>query len=536
MEEIEAIPFDPDKALFLDLLRLCVDKTNFTPTLLKHMGDQSLSEFRSLCQLAAQLTEEIRDAAKSDFHKNNFQLWREGHFKEFMREKRHIERVKGRYAKPYVDYLDVEERRQFAEHWQQNRYDYLYKAIFSENRSPELKALLRPLSKSDRHAYLKALRIFDDLTKPLHTKYPLLRSEEGVNLEKHLASAFYPYMGFGTGRSAAFRQASPMGSIFKVIPAYAGLLQKQREGAHDINPLTIIDDMQWTNRPGSNAQVLGYLENGEPIKRFYKGGRLPRAYPKIGKIDVVKALERSSNIYFSILAGDVLKSPSSLMNAAISFGIGMPTGIDLPGEYKGMLPDDIVHNKTGLYSFAMGQHSLVVTPLQAASMFCAIANKGELLKPQIVKLSAGFDADKEGYISFQEPIVRDKIDMPEAVQAKLLEGMHQATSGDRGSARPAIIRKPFHDKEALASYNKLHTQMAGKTGTAEILYKQTIDAESRAQVEKHVWFGAISYIDDEPELVIVVYSRFGAAGRQGAPIAAKIIDKWREIKQRHSVY
>ncbi|MBS0629630.1 MAG: hypothetical protein JSS30_05320 [Verrucomicrobia bacterium] len=569
----DPIANERDKQLFMDLIKMVVKKECFTPSLLEHVKDQSLAEFRLYCQTIARYLEPLKEQAQESFHNCQFKKWREENFHQFLKEKRKKEKAHKRYARPYTEYLDKQETEMFNKFWEKNRWELLYSFIL-ENASSDpmldsLKNLLAPLENEDRIHYLQALRTFDDLDRPLIGKYPPLRKSNGVQYEKHLASAFYPYTGFGFGRSLAFRQATPMGSIFKLVTSYAALRQQYIRGASDLNPFTIIDDLQWTARPGSNDQVLGYFQDGTPIKRFYRGGRLPRAaYLKVGEIDLVKAIERTSNMYFSILAGDFLKSPETLLNTAIEFGMGSKTGIDLPGEYAGVLPDDIMQNKTGLYSFAIGQHSLVATPLQTAVMISTIANGGKVLKPQILKLAAGKNPDHspfslesyphkealsrigipfplftknlgdvdEGFIDFQEPVVTNTIFLPREIQEKLLEGMDLVTNGEKGTARVSLMRSDYHNKGALSAFKKLHPQILGKTGTAEILYKPTIDAETSATMEKHTQFAAVSFEDDarlNPELVVVVYFRFGSFGRQGAPVVARLIEKWREIKAAH---
>ncbi len=569
---IDPIPDQRDKQLFMDLIQMVVKKECFTPSLLEHVGDQSIADFRLYCQTVARHLEPLKEHMRESFHKEDFKKWREENFTSFIKEKRKKEKAHKRYARPYTEYLEKQETEMFNEFWEKNRWDLLYAYVLEDHADPmlgSLKQILLSLEKDDGINYLKALRTFDDLARPLHGKYTALRNTGGIQYEKHLAAAFYPYNGFGLGRSLAFRQATPMGSIFKLVTSYAALRQQYVKGATNLNPFTLTDDLQWTARPGSNEQVLGYFPDGTPIKRLYKGGRLPRAaYLKIGEIDIVKAIERTSNIYFSILAGDFLKSPATLLNTAIEFGMGSKTGIDLPGEYAGVLPDDILTNKTGLYAFAIGQHSLVATPLQTAVMISAIANGGKVLKPQIVKLAAGKNPDQspfsltvyphkealkqigipfplftknlaraeEGFIDFQEPIVKNTLFFPKEIREKLLEGMEQVTNGEKGTARLSLMRSAHHNKEALASFRKLHPQMLGKTGTAEILYKPTIDAGTSAELEKHTQFGAVCFEDDaqkNPELAVVVYLRFGSAGRQGAPIAARLIEKWREIKAAH---
>lgn len=518
---LEELQSERDRDLICDLLEIAIPTQGIPSTLYQPIHTLSITQFHSLRQLASCALSDIQTKERLRFRNEDFQKWREEYFTQFLKQKRKLEKAKGRYTKPYIEYLEKEEERQFTNHWQMCRDKKLLEAIESQEQLSSLKEIVQRFAQADQLLFLRCLKGFDELTKPLKGRYPLLRSEKGGQLQKHLAAAFYPYGGFGLGRSQAFRQATPIGSCFKVITAYTGLKQQYDLGFEDLNPLTLIDDMQWTPKPGSNSQVLGYFKNGQPIQRLYKGGRLPRGYPKIGELDVAKALERTSNIYFSLLAGDVLDTPSKLIEAAHSFGLGKKTGIDLPYEYKGQLPDDILHNKTGLYSFAIGQHSLVATPLQAAVAFSAIANGGTILKPQIT-------------YSAQKTV--DHITLPNSIQEILLEGMSRVINGEKGTARSSLIRSAFHNKQALKAYRSLQSQLVGKTGTAEIMYKQTIDAESEAQLEKHVWFSSIGFEDETletPELVVIVYSRFGSAGKQGAPIAARMLEKWREIKEKH---
>ena len=103
----------------------------------------------------------------------------------------------------------------------------------------------------------------------------------------------------------------------------------------------------------------------------------------------MRAIETSSNPYFSLLAAEYLKDPEDLIRAAKEFGYGEKTKITLPGEIAGNVPQDVVTNRTGLYATAIGQHTLVTTPLQTALMLGAIANGGKLLEPKIVSLVAG---------------------------------------------------------------------------------------------------------------------------------------------------
>ena len=78
--------------------------------------------------------------------------------------------------------------------------------------------------------------------------------------------------------------------------------------------------------------------------------------------------------------------------------------------------------------------------------------------------------------------------------------------------------------------------MLGKTGTAEILYRLDKNPSAEPPMYKNVSFGAISFTDPKtlknPELVVVVYLRYGGGGKDAAPLAAQVITKYRELNRR----
>ena len=378
-----------------------------------------------------------------------------------------------------------------------------------------------------------------------------------------------------------FRQATPQGSVFKIVVAYQALLERYRnleeknQQLTHINPLTLIDDLKWHAKANSNEQILGFTIDGQPICRVYKGGKLPRSHPRIGKIDVVGAIEQSSNIYFSILASEHIHNPLNLIQAATEFGFGHKTGIEIPGEIAGTLPDDVTHNRTGLYSFAIGQHSLVVTPLQTAVMMSAIANRGHVLKPTIVQVIAGQEPLRDYHdpftcdhylfkdnlslvgidfplfssaqtetarpqVWYSAPEIKQSLFLPDPIRDPLIEGMHRVIAGSRGTARPEIIRALNHNPAWKKDYQDLKNQIVGKTGTAEILYKHNIDVEGAAKIHNHIWFGGAAFEPgskedlEEQDLVVVVYLRFSeAGGKEAAPLAVEIVKKRREIRAKH---
>ncbi len=607
---LEQIKYNDDKLLLIDLCHMIVDGASFSEELIASVGSLSLSNYRLLNQSASTIMGFLQSHAKKWFHEGEFQKYREAGFKEYLKEKRKEEKEKKRYAKPYTDYLEQIEKQMFQAFWEKNR-EFLLHAFIMETSSdyakqiatlrennPEvkkhaekLKGAIGHLSDHLQRKFLKTFRSFHELQRPLYGRYRSLRNLKGVQLEKHLAAAFYPIAGYGYGRSQAFRQTTPQGSLFKLVVAYQALLERCQtlkeiqKNSEEINPLTLVDNLQWHPKNRSIEQVMGYTVDGKPIKRLYKGGNLTRSsHPNIGKIDILGAIEQSSNIYFSILTVDCMQDPLNLIHASRAFGFGEKTGIELPGEIAGSLPDDISYNRTGLYAFAIGQHSLIVTPLQTAVMLGAIANKGEILKPKVVQVIAGkeslreyedpFSCEKEQepnlntafkfkeslasigihfplftstlsddtnpYIWYNATEVRRRLPMPDTVRDTLIEGMRRVIIGPRGNARPHTIRALLNNPTWMGEFQEMKHRLIGKTGTAEILYKQSIDSESEAKIQNHIWFGGVAFSSespqtwDNPEIVVIVYLRFSkTGGKEAAPLATRMIKKWREICEQH---
>lgn len=593
------------KLLFIDLCSLFLDETRWDKKLLKELENQSISNLRKAETSILSITSSIKEISKELFHSLIFSKWREKNEKTFLKGKRKEEEMAKTYPKPYLDYLDEKEAELFNRFYEKMQFELLFTLLFGKSFSfspenpffvhfktlhdeiekgayPEItfhkqyfemKKILSSMKEESVLDYLKALREFNDLVRPLRGKYRGLRNGGKVPLEKHLASAFYPPYGFGFGRSSAYRQSSPLGSLFKLVTAHEALLQmnedtlKKGKGVFHENPLKVIDNIF---KSGSQTYV-GYTSTGKPIPQLYKGGRIPRSHlSKMGEMDLVRAIETSSNLYFSLLAGDHLKNPNDLKNAAIRFGFGEKTGIELPGEIKGKVPDDLETNRTGLYAMAIGQHTLVVTPLQAALMLSTIANSGELLKPEIIKALAGVSpSQSEKFLEelneesdplsilgidfplFNKPLHQERektlkptfkvkkkdVIMPKALRSLLIDSMHKVVLKTQAESLVTLSRMYKDHPEAISDYIDLKNHLVGKTSTAEQMERIDMDEEFGTNLYTHVWFGGIAFEDevtkskDNPELVVVVYLKYGAYGKEAAPIAAQIAEKWREIKR-----
>lgn len=551
-----------DKIFTVDLCRMMVFNVAFPDELIQKIGYMSLSDYWKLSKSVLRIKANLKNQIRSLFHKISFTKWRELNEKTFLFAKRLDETEKKTYTHPYIDLLDEEESKQFKEFWENNSaifityllqenifdsqlmsYFDLLKAMNKDSISEDLNYIKKELNSLDGSSilsFIKTVRSFNELDRPLLYNYPKIKNTKNVKLEKNLAASFYPTNGFGYVRSYAVSNSSPPGSIFKLIIAYSALKERydyliqNNLSLKSLNPFSMIDDYYWDSKINKKGSfVVGKTLEGKPFPRHYKNGRLPKsAHLGIGKIDLINAIEKSSNPYFSILAGDFVSSPENLLKFTKDFNIGSKTGIEILGEIKGNLPDDIIYNKTSLYSFAIGQHSLIVTPIQTAIMLSAIANKGKVLKPQLIKSN--------------KVEIKQEIFMPPEIRHLIIEGLDRVVSSPEGNARANIISKLKQNPKLFEEYINSYHQFVGKTSTAEFMFNPNINPSTEPQKYKNIWFGAISFekpkdnepkkqIWEKPELVVVVELNFGSSGKEAAPLAFQIVQKYRELKEKNKL-
>ena len=564
---LKEIPYNLDKLMVVDLCKIAIHSPSFSDNLIKEIKNYTLNNYWTFSKAFLQVEQEIKQTMQDIFHLNDFKKWKEENLDKFLKEKREYEKEHKLYARPYLDYLDAKERELFLQFWNKHKfefiltattgktyiyndypleieiyYDHLFKKHTTLIENKDFKIVKNAIANLDNQSafeFLKTIRPFSMLDRPLYGNYARIRKTMKNNkLEKHLAASFYPLNGFGYARSQAFRQSTTLGSIFKLVTAYSALKQKylfllnNNQPTFALNPLTIIDDIRWDRRLSKKGNICyGYTLDNKPLPRYYRGGRLPKSsHPNIGKVDLTSALAKSSNPYFALLAGEIINNPDDLITAALDFGFGKKTGIELTGEIAGHLPKDVTFNKTGLYSLAIGQHSLIVTPLQTAVMLSSLVNGGYVLKPKIT-------------LNTPSPNINNTIFLPKDIRYMLLKGMNDAVWGDLGNARPEAIRRLYSDHLLKKEYKSLKNQIIGKTSTAEIMFNPDILPSASAKKYKDIWFGAVAFeeqnttdlntIWQKPELVVIVYLKYGDGGKEAAPIAAQIIKKYREIKTKY---
>ncbi len=305
----------------------------------------------------------------------------------------------------------------------------------------------------------------------------------------------------------------------------------------NINPTHDPDRQAVLNNPQSpliNRAIAGQYPSGSTIKPVFAAAALQektitpttKLDTSAGKItvgqsifsdwkihgitDVRQALAESNNIFFYSLGGGYgsitglgVKRQDAYLE---KFGMGKPTGIDLPGEASGLVPSPDWKQKVkneqwylgDSYNLAIGQGDLLITPLQLTRAVAAVANGGKLLAPHLAKSILG-------------PIGEDIRDIPTVVQRDQLvdsnvlqvvrEGMRQAVTS--GSAR---------------SFSGLAVQVAAKTGTAQF---NITDLN-----KSHSWFTCFAPYDNPKIAISVIVEGGGEGFSVAAPVAKNIVESY----------
>lgn len=232
-----------------------------------------------------------------------------------------------------------------------------------------------------------------------------------------------------------------------------------------------------------------------------------------GHADVKKAIAESNNIFFYAVAGgyDKIKGlgPQKMKEYATRFHWGLQTGIDLPGESKGFMPDpDWKKQKLkepwyigDTYHQGIGQGYMTLTPLQIVNAVAAIANGGTLYEPRLVKEIV--DQDGKAVEVPGKKVAQEHIINADALRI-VREGMRQTVTA--GSASPL---------------NTLSMQVAGKTGTAQFEEKD----------KTHAWFVGFAPYDKPKIAILVMVEGGGESFDVAVPIAKNILGWYSEHSQ-----
>ena len=298
----------------------------------------------------------------------------------------------------------------------------------------------------------------------------------------------------------AISDAVPPGSVFKIVVASAAL----EEGV--LTPRTrlecpgriVVPNKYYPNDPGQAQPFYCWNEAGH------------------GALDVVGGIAHSCDVFFYKTGGGFEEADfdglgvARIAQYAQMFGLGKPSGVELPAESAGLVPTSDWKRHTygeswstgDTYNLSIGQGFLEATPLQMLNAVNVVANDGVLYRPKIVHHVSG--ADGEVTQSFEPEIVRTVAINKEHL-ALVRAGMEGAVAYGTAARRGQI--------EGLS--------IAGKTGTAQ--FCDDIMCGVGYEQPEHAWFAAFAPVL-EPEVSVVVFLYNGGEGSVTAvPVAREIM-------------
>lgn len=291
----------------------------------------------------------------------------------------------------------------------------------------------------------------------------------------------------------ATRMALPPGSVFKTLSAVAVL----ESGKID---------------PDATMHCQGFLDRPDKHRCY--------VYRHFGvghnDTNLNDAIGRSCNVYFFAAARKL--GPRPFVDWADRFGFGQPTGVDLPGERSGQLPQPpgSAGRRTGqrwypgdTLGLAIGQSRLTATPLQIARMMAAVANDGRLVTPRVVRRIGA--VARAGESSESSPQLRSRRipGLTEGTLPRVREGLERVVQHPSGTGYKRV-RIPG-------------ITIAGKTGTAEV-------GGGRGD---HAWFAGFVPADRPRIAFAVVLENAGSGGKIAGPVAKKLVESLLELQLIH---
>jgi penicillin-binding protein 2 len=325
----------------------------------------------------------------------------------------------------------------------------------------------------------------------------------------------------------------PPGSVYKMATAIGVLnegVMSPTDTIEDLGKITVLQKFS-PNDPGTPRDYVCWEPTGHGI------------------VDFVHAIALSCDVYFYKVSGGYKDEvPEGLGiwrmdEYARALGYGEPTGIELPGEASGLVPDPdwkrITQGEnwaTGdTYIAAMGQGYVLATPLQVLMSFATLANDGKMMQPTLVRDVI----DSQGnVIQPFEPKLKHDITREPLIQ---VYDENDYTTGEMKVVEPWVIEKAKEGMRmatlpggtAYSAFEESSVQAGGKTGTAEYC-DDIASKKGLCRPENwpaHAWFVGYAPYDD-PEIVVVAFVYNGNEGATvAAPIVEKVLSAYFELKQ-----
>jgi penicillin-binding protein 2 len=235
-----------------------------------------------------------------------------------------------------------------------------------------------------------------------------------------------------------------------------------------------------------------------------------------GEVDLMKALEQSCDVYFYNVGVEL--GIDRLAEIARSFGLGRKSGIGIAGEREGLVPDQAWKKRSRkqewikgeTVSASIGQGFNLVTPLQLALAYAAVANGGLVYEPRIVERLETWDGRLVEQPARREP---QRVAVAAAHLERVRAGLTAVVEAPRGTGRRARVPG---------------MQVAGKTGTTQVVSMSVVeqyenDEDIPVKYRDHAWFAAFAPADAPEIALAVLVEHGGGGGRNAGPIAGAVL-------------
>ncbi len=285
----------------------------------------------------------------------------------------------------------------------------------------------------------------------------------------------------------------PPGSTYKIVTAIAGL----GEGVI---------------KPDTSIFCPGHFKLGRGRYRCWKKSGH-------GFMNLHDALVQSCDVYFYTIGHRL--GIDTIAKYAKRFGLGRSTRLGLSREKKGLVPTTqwkLLNKKEPwqlgeTISASIGQGFNLVTPIQQVIMMAAVANRGILLKPYLVKRIEG----PEGQLRqefFPEIIGQIGVDPDHLEQVRM--ALRDVVNGARGTGKKSRLKNII---------------VSGKTGTAQVVRMKSDEELEKGEAipvkyRDHAWFVAFAPYEKPVLAVAIIVEHGGHGGATAGPIAGKIFKKY----------
>ncbi len=285
----------------------------------------------------------------------------------------------------------------------------------------------------------------------------------------------------------------PPGSTYKIVTAIAGL----GEGVI---------------KPDTSIFCPGHFKLGRGRYRCWKKSGH-------GFMNLHDALVQSCDVYFYTIGHRL--GIDTIAKYAKRFGLGRSTRLGLSQEKKGLVPTTqwkLLNKKEPwqlgeTISASIGQGFNLVTPIQQVIMMAAVANRGILLKPYLVKRIEG----PEGQLRqefFPEIIGQIGVDPDHLEQVRM--ALRDVVNGARGTGKKSRLKNII---------------VSGKTGTAQVVRMKSNEELEKGEAipvkyRDHAWFVAFAPYEKPVLAVAIIVEHGGHGGATAGPIAGKIFKKY----------